>query len=540
MKLHLALLIAIRNVSAQTNISNAVEENVNENFFDDEEEFFGDDGDYEDKYSDESYGYQEEYNEEYDEVYEEDNNNYNYEYWEEWGENDWRDYWYELVDAVQEFADWASYEFGLDDEDWNSLFDYYYDGDYSPEDYWYNADSWYNWDYSYLWDDNYDDKMPTWDSEEYDYSDMPDDWFINDDFNIDDLEDWVPWGDYPEADNNPDTGSTDKNTNPGLTQDKIPRNVKCETKYQQSAQSKMLQLARKNPRIVGGETVDLNTWGWYTRLSIKEGGSTYLCGATIIGKRWLLSAAHCTTKDDGTSYSSSDVIAHLNDHSANKMDKFEKTMRIKNVYNHPKYFMQDGRPYNDISLLETVDDLFTTDDYAAPACLPSKDTSTADMQKLKCYVAGFGAVEFQGETSQFLKSIHVNVIKDETCKQAYSSYEEKMEFCAGHLKGGRDACQGDSGGPLVCINEANEPILYGAVSWGGACAMPNQPGLYTRINSYYDWIYTLTRVTRKLELEGRIETSGNNDGSAITSSTSTMINPTTAIICSLFVSGLIQ
>ena len=126
------------------------------------------------------------------------------------------------------------------------------------------------------------------------------------------------------------------------------------------------------------------------------------------------------------------------------------------------------------------------------------DTSTADMQKLKCYVAGFGAVEFQGETSQFLKSIHVNIIKDDTCKQAYSSYEEKMEFCAGkskildllahwatvlgHLKGGRDACQGDSGGPLVCINEENEPILYGAVSWGGACAMPDQPGLYTRIN----------------------------------------------------------
>ena len=53
------------------------------------------------------------------------------------------------------------------------------------------------------------------------------------------------------------------------------------------------------------------------------------------------------------------------------------------------------------------------------------------MQKLKCYVAGFGAVEYQGETSQFLKSIHVNIIKDDICKRAYSSYEEKMEFCAG-------------------------------------------------------------------------------------------------------------
>ena len=278
--------------------------------------------------------------------------------------------------------------------------------------------------------------------------------------------------------------------------------------------------------------------------------------------------------------------------------------------------MQDGRPYNDISLLETADDLYTADDNAAPACLPSKglyhsfnhsklilvgeefillwvilDTSTADMQKLKCYVAGFGAVEFQGETSQFLKSIHVNIIKDDTCKQAYSSYEEKMEFCAGksgnldllehyttflgHLKGGRDACQGDSGGPLVCINDANEPILYGAVSWGGACAMPDQPGLYTRINrndftvflnkifsfdrvkivkSYYDWIYTLTRVTRKLELEGRVETTGNNGGSggsgpqptlagsnigsANTSSSSPITYPIHSFVCTLLLTRL--
>ena len=96
--------------------------------------------------------------------------------------------------------------------------------------------------------------------------------------------------------------------------------------------------------------------------------------------------------------------------------------------------------------------------------------------------------------------------------------------------------------------------------------MPDQPGLYTRINrnefseqskifsywttqkiieSYYDWIYTLTRVTRKLELEGRVETTGNNGGtgpkptgsnvgSAETSSSSPITNPIHAIIYTLF------
>ena len=52
------------------------------------------------------------------------------------------------------------------------------------------------------------------------------------------------------------------------------------------------------------------------------------------------------------------------------------------------------------------------------------------------------------------------------------------------MKGGRDACQGDSGGPLICINDQNEPIVYGIVSWGGVCAKPESPGLYTRVHRY--------------------------------------------------------
>ena len=53
------------------------------------------------------------------------------------------------------------------------------------------------------------------------------------------------------------------------------------------------------------------------------------------------------------------------------------------------------------------------------------------------------------------------------------------------MKGGRDACQGDSGGPLICINDQNEPIVYGIVSWGGVCAKPESPGLYTRVHRFY-------------------------------------------------------
>ena len=139
---------------AEDALNDFLEENDIEDFFGDEEEYFDYDGEYTDNDDgDEEYDedyeeeydedYEEEYDEEYEEEYDEDyDEQYDaefdeneedyyadwYDEWEGWGDNDWKDYWYQLVDAVYEFVDWATYEFGLDDEDWNSLFDYYYDG----------------------------------------------------------------------------------------------------------------------------------------------------------------------------------------------------------------------------------------------------------------------------------------------------------------------------------------------------------------------------------------------------------------------------
>lgn len=85
-----------------------------------------------------------------------------------------------------------------------------------------------------------------------------------------------------------------------------------------------------------------------------------------------------------------------------------------------------------------------------------------------------------------LNAVNVPIIAK--CKN--DEDEENNNICAGETNGGRDACQGDSGGPLLChvILNPQQYYLAGIVSHGEGCARPNEPGVYTRVSLFLNWI----------------------------------------------------
>nr|XP_028563712.1 transmembrane protease serine 5-like [Podarcis muralis] len=61
-------------------------------------------------------------------------------------------------------------------------------------------------------------------------------------------------------------------------------------------------------------------------------------------------------------------------------------------------------------------------------------------------------------------------------------------LCAHYLDGNTEACKAKWGGPLVCLLE-HVWRLVGIGSQRTGCKEPEQPGVYTEVAEFLDWIH---------------------------------------------------
>ncbi|XP_046806928.1 uncharacterized protein LOC111683246 isoform X3 [Lucilia cuprina] len=237
-------------------------------------------------------------------------------------------------------------------------------------------------------------------------------------------------------------------------------------------------------RVVNGSVAKRGRHPWQATIRTRGRGgiSSHWCGAVIISKRLILTAAHCLA-----GYPKGSYFVRMGDHYANIAESSEIDSNIENWYIHEK-FRDQKHMNNDIALI-LLKTPVRFNDYVQPICLPEKG-ATLEPNRL-CTISGWGSIKSGTSTpSNILRSAHVPILADEVCSQknVYANAMTEGMFCAGFLDESADACDGDSGGPLVCSDEDGE-TLYGIISWGQHCGYVNHPGVYVRVEKYIDWIY---------------------------------------------------
>ncbi|XP_036139108.1 serine proteinase stubble [Monomorium pharaonis] len=241
------------------------------------------------------------------------------------------------------------------------------------------------------------------------------------------------------------------------------------------------------PKIVGGDRSAFGKWPW--QISLRQWRSqTYLhkCGAALLNENWAITAAHCVE-----SVPPSDLLLRIGEHDlANEDEPYGyQERRVQIVASHPQF---DARTFEyDLALLRFYEPLLPFQPNVLPICLPDDDETYVGRT---AYVTGWGRLYDEGPLPSVLQEVAVPVINNTVCEAMYrnAGYIEHIPhifICAGWRNGGFDSCEGDSGGPMV-IQRARDKrwVLAGIISWGIGCAAPNQPGVYTRISEFREWI----------------------------------------------------
>ncbi|XP_031633762.1 serine protease persephone-like isoform X2 [Contarinia nasturtii] len=243
--------------------------------------------------------------------------------------------------------------------------------------------------------------------------------------------------------------------------------------------------------VLNGESVQIEQFPWMAALGYldEQYRVSFTCAGTIISENFVMTAAHCTSKDGKLP-----IVVRLGKVSLTDGDGSRPINHpIEEIILHPDYNEYTQR--HDLALIR-VGSRIKFSNKVAKACLHSDLHD--ESPDVKLLATGWGRFELNSVVqSNVLKKIPLKTVPLIECITNFLRNINvrvliggigRGQYCAVHTEQNVSTCTGDSGGPLqMFLNGSNIPIVIGIVSFGVSCTH-DTPSIYTRVAYYLDWI----------------------------------------------------
>ncbi|MER6910450.1 serine protease [Streptomyces sp. NPDC000594] len=230
--------------------------------------------------------------------------------------------------------------------------------------------------------------------------------------------------------------------------------------------------------IVGGTDAPAGAYPYQVLLHSRvSGGWQPGCGGSVIGERWVLTAAHCL---ENARADRMRVVV-----GSNTIDPTGTAYGVQEVIRHENYNGNAAGVPNDIGLLKLSTPIVYTP-LVQPIALPDPLAYPGG----SATVTGWGKLSSDGPRPNTLQQATVTILPLAECQLRWLGQNITTgHVCTFDKATGLTPCEGDSGSPL-----AQNGRVLGIVSWGHSVCSNRFPAVYTNVAAHRPWITAKTGI----------------------------------------------